>query len=670
LENQRSGIPIRIPTSDSYIAAILRYDSTGPKLEYESGDIQVISKQPPAAFDRQIIVNEAGRKEVAPINSKNAFYLDPCIIVERGYSEGGIRPEPFYPPSTNGWAGRVIDDEKKALFFVHRSMEDDRYWLSIIDPVDNQIHEAHPILPFEAGLLSFKEDFDNYSTVVHRLSADDKAWGIQLMQEILDGAPPSWQELAEITKEVYIPNLQMGKTMRETLEHIVPASFDPDTKEQIMAFLGQIIKWKHPDMDPISYFMKLESLPVLRVLLMGHLWCVVGEEAPPPYVRILLDSERQRLGAPTLTTRESSAKNSWIRAHWHINEHILQLSNTSRTYAARLNESGRIITSLPVSKSQAQRSKKKWIERFRLLTEGLLLRSHLRPRALGLTRVASLTAAHQWPHKHMKFSASLGTGGYRNPHIQIMEMPHSSYEIVLRTRPNVIAIDWSASRVNSHLFDEEAQKWSSAPSKILRSLNGKRTIRRLGNEFGAWKGSRIHHPKREWAQALDATADLSYLSAFEYPGYLEQFGHTRQSLLKNLEGLRREAIIGITYLPNLTDLVSVAILAQGDSNVTCSLARSLLSYAPSATSMVGKRGEWLLALCRLPSPDAHQLMATLPDASANRNVILRCNRTLSLRSYTWDFYQRLLLPDGSWDDDVSVMLSQIRIPFQEDTSED
>jgi hypothetical protein len=655
---------------DSYIAATLMYDSRGTKIEVDAGSTPLLSEQPAAIVRNQIIVTEVGRKEFVRTNSRHVIHLDPFIILERGYSKGGIRSEPYYPPSTNGWAGRLSDSEKKALFFVHELREENRFWLTILNPEDYRIHEAHPILPFEVGLLVYQEDFDKYNAAVQRLTTDDKAWAEHFMEEILDGNPPSWQELAEITKEVYIPNLQIGKTMRETLEHIVPTSFEPDTNEQIMAFLGMIVRWKLPDEDPISYFKKLESLPVLRVLIMGHLWCVVGEETPPPYVRILLDSERQRLGAPTLTTRESSGENSWIRAHYQINEHLPQFSNTSRMHAARLNVSGKILTSLPVSKSQAQQSRKKWIERFRLLTEGLLLRSHVRPGALGLIRVANLTAAHQWPHKHMKYSASLGTGGYRNPHIQIMEMPQTSYESVLRARPNIVAIEWSANRVNSHLFNERTQRWTSAPSKILKSLDGKRTVRRLGNEFGAWRGSKIHQPKREWTQALDVTADLSYLSAFEYSGYLEQFGLTQQSLRRNLLELKQKGIIDIAYLPNLTDLVSIAILAQGDRNSTCSLARSVLSFAPSATSMVGKKGEWLLALCRLPSPDAHQLMAELPNAAAIRNVTLRCNRTLSLRSYSWDFYQRLLRDDGNWDDDVSIMLSQIRIPHQDENPAD
>jgi hypothetical protein len=670
VDNQRSGIPIRIPSEGSYVSAILRYGPKGPTLETES------KKEIPAPSHRtsfvikQIIVNEAGRTEIEAIKPMPEIILEPILRVEGGYAEEHIHPEPYYPPSTNGWAGRVSDDYAKAVFFVHESVETSKYWLSIVDPKSNRIFEAHLILPFEAGILIYREEFDNYSAAIRQLSVNDRTWAAQWIKEILDGPPPTWQELAKITKDVYIPNLQLGETMRATLEKIIPASFGSVIREQIMAFIGLITRWTYPNEDPIPYFKKIESVPVLRVLLMGHLWCLVGDSAPPPYIRILLDSESYRLGAPALTTRESAQKNSWIRAHWQINERLPRFSNTSRKHATQLNASKKIITSLPVSKSEAARSRKKWIERFRLQTEGLLLRSNIRPRSLGLIRVASLTAAHQWPHKHMRYSTSVGTGGYRDPHIQIMEMPKSSYEAVLRARPSIVSIDWSAFRVNSHLFNEKTQSWRSAPSRILKALDGKRSIRRLGNEFGAWKGTQIFRPKKEWAQALDATANLSYLATFEYEGYLDQFGLTPKSLSESLEDLRDRGIIDIAYLPNLTDLLSIVILAQGDSNATCSLARSLLKYAPSATSMLGKNGEWLLALCRMPAPEAHQLMATLPDAAVNRNVTLRCNRTLSLRSYTWDFYQRLLRSDGSWEDDVSAMLSQIRIPFREESPED
>ena len=265
----------------------------------------------------------------------------------------------------------------------------------------------------------------------------------------------------------------------------------------------------------------------------------------------------------------------------------------------------------------------------------------------------------------LKWSAALGSGSYREPHIQVLEMPPKAFEHALRLRPNLIQINWSGSRFNSHLFDIDDARWKIASSRILRSLSGKRTIRRLGNEFGIWKGNQLLEPTLSMVKVLDAMSNLSYLANLEQDKYLQYMKLTREETQTILSDLVKKGAVDIIYAPNLTDLLTVSIIGQGPVEHVCSLGRGLLRYTPSSTVMIGKDGKWIQAMTRMPASIAHQIMALLPSVASEYGVTLRCNRTTSFRSYAWDFYQRQLKQDGSWDDDVSGMLSQIRVPYRE-----
>jgi hypothetical protein len=270
----------------------------------------------------------------------------------------------------------------------------------------------------------------------------------------------------------------------------------------------------------------------------------------------------------------------------------------------------------------------------------------------------------------MKWSATIGSTGIRQPSAQIMEMPPDSLEVALRARPSLMGIDWTGTTVNENLYDDQSRTWKIPVGRIMRSLDGKRTIRRLGNEFGRWRGSKTCAPTERWAKALDATAGLLDLSDLEQEKYIKYMGLSRPQLLSALKEMRKKGIISTVYYPELLDLMTVVVIAQGTANSVCSLSRAFLRYSPTATVHLAKNGEWLLALSRQPTSAAHHLIATLPEESAERGIALRCNRPTSVRSYRWGFYRRLLKEDGSWENDVTQMLSQIRVPYQEKAADE
>ncbi|MFW9887733.1 MAG: hypothetical protein ACFFER_06090, partial [Candidatus Thorarchaeota archaeon] len=559
---------------------------------------------------------------------------------------------------------------RRATIFVHERAEENGYWLSIWDAKAKEHLEAHTIRPFEKGVLEVSEETEEYSKMFRELSTTSYSEAENWIHEVLSGPPPDWNELSKITDDVYVPGLRIGSNMLDTVDILVPRSYDSNTRTQVMAFLGAIMKGHQPAEDPVSYFERFQAHEVLRSLLMGHLVCVLSGEQPPSYVRIMQENALQRAGPPMMAVREARDADPWHRTYYKIMDGLPKIFDTALKYSERLNRSGKLILSLPVTMTETAKSRRKWIERFKLLGVGIRLRSLLRPSSLGLVRVAYMGFAHQWPTIHMRWSATIGSTGIRQPSVQIMEMPPDSLNVALRARPSLMGIDWTGTTVNENLYDNQSRTWKIPVSRILRSLDGKRTVRRLGNEFGMYKVAKTYSPTGPWAKALDATSNLLDLSDLEQEKYVAHMGLSRPQLLSALEEMKEKGIIETTYFPTLPDLMTVAVIAQGNAYNVCSLSRAFLGYSPTATVHLAKKGEWLLALSRLPTSTAHHLIATLPEEAAERGIALRCSRPTTFRSYRWGFYRRLFKEDGSWENDVTQMLSQIRVPYQEEASDE
>lgn len=647
--------------------AQLSYNEEGPVLIEEGSTYARWQDLGHILIGEEINLDTTGNRKKLRIEPPMKVKPIPCLKTERLFILDGSRPEPLYPPSTSGWYSRIAKKGRRAAIFLHEMVEEKGYWLSIWDARAKEFLEAHPILPFEKGALEVSEETDEYNEMFRELSSATKSEAEKWINNVLSGAPPDWNGLSQITNDVYVPGLRVGSDMKSTLDLLVPKSFDSDTRTQVMAFLGAIVKGHQPDEDPVSYFERFQSKQVLRTLLMGHLDCVLSGEQPPSYVRIMQESSLQRAGTPVTTIKESLDADPWHRTYLQIYDRFPKIFDTTLMYSHMLNSSGKLIPNLPVTRAQAAKSRKKWIERFKLLGGGIMLRSILRPSSLGLVRVAYTGFAHQWPTIHMRWSATIAGSGFRQPIAQIMEMPYDSLEVALRARPSLMRVDWTGTTVNESLFDIKSRTWRIPVGRIMRSLDGKRTLRRLGNEFGAYRGSKTHSPTEVWVKALDASSNLLYLSDLEQDKYVEYRGLSRSQLLSALEEMRDRGIIDTRYIPTtIPGLMMVATIAQGNASNVCSLGRSLMKYSPTATVHLAKNGEWLLALSRQPTSTAHHLIASLPAEAAERGIALRCNRLTSFRSYTWSFYKRLLKDDGSWENDVTQMLSQIRVPYHEE----
>ena len=662
MKNQKGMLQILVLEDERVQSASLSYDVTGPKFQLGNGEY--LKGVETFKIKSDLFVDEENNSVLESKKQPIEIYAEPILSVRRSYTLDGNRPEFLYPPSTRGWLSRIDRSGEEALLFVHRIVNETKLWLVVVHKKNWEILEAHPIFPFECSILEIADEFDEYVSVLKSRTdiSDARKW----MHGVLSSTSPSWEDMARITDDVYIPNLRLGSDARETMEQLVPESYLSDIREQIMAFLTLASKWEVPPEDPVDYFNRILPLDVLYILLLGYVICKLSEEGIPPYVQIIQKSSQHALATPSRPLTDTFRVDSWSLAHHRISERIPNAIKTPMKYAKQLNESGEVVVKLPVTKNEAARSQKAWVERFLLMAAGFRIRTELKPRSVGLVKLIDITRAHQWPHKHMKWSASIAGRSYKEPHIQIMEMPPLAAERIVRARPNIVETEWSASKVNASLYDINKGEWRVPFGRISNAARGSQTLRKIGNEFGVWKGKEAYSPTLKWVKCLDATANLGYLADLEWTDYLNHFSITSAELHSALVEMKDKSIIDLHYTPVFRDLVTVAIVGQGPPVRVCSLTRGFLKHTPSATVSIGRNSEWFLIMTRLPSSGAHRVISSLPAIASEEEITLTCHRTMSYRSYLWKFYQRLLREDGTWDDDVTAMLSQIRLPPPDD----
>ena len=143
---------------------------------------------------------------------------------------------------------------------------------------------------------------------------------------------------------------------------------------------------------------------------------------------------------------------------------------------------------------------------------------------------------------------------------------------------------------------------------------------------------------------------------------MRSVGVDRRRLESTLSSLRDEGVIRLQYGINPLGVTSIFTMAEGPPNQVCSLARAFLLHTPSTSVDIGDQGRKCYITSRVPERLAHGLAVSLEEKAAESDINLRCQRITSFRGYTYTLYQRLLKDDGTWDEDVSDLLSQIRLP--------
>ena len=661
---KREEIAIKVftPAGDCVLGQ-LTWNATGPHLTLESdeslsGDTRDYSYE----VNNEIVVDETGFSKQVPLKRATRVILKPVEVTKKPYSKMVEQSsDDLYPPASHGWTSRMMKKGEEAQFVIQKIHNDERYWLTIVNSTTADVYESHTIHKYESSLITLTDDVDAINEMYLRVRAEQFESARKKALKILDGPPPTWEDIASLADQIQIPRLLIGNNMRETISQFVPMEFPSDVREELMAFLAWTTQRKGlPEEDPLKFFNNMESLRISSRLFTGHLLCLLDGRPPAPYVRSMKLAVSDRLTPLGRPPTESEEDTPWSMAYRKISEQFPDWTGRVIEYAMNLNAAGNVIVELPVSSATAKRSRKAWGNRLALAIHGLYLTINIEPQSLGLQHLVYVGAAHRWPHRHLVFSARLGNGLGRPPNLQVMYMPPSAAERVTRARPSVEEIEWSGSSVNFELYNMRKGAWKLSLPRIMRSIGGTRTIRRLRNEFGGWQGKSPRRLDKDEAKAIDLASLGVCLTDPESDKYWQFHGITREQFKSTLTKLRKSGILRLTYAPTPVGLASAFIIAQGEPKHVCSMVRGFLSQTPTTTARVSRNGESCYLISRVPNDALYELISILPSRAQEYGIKARCMPITAYQGYLHNFYTRLLMEDGSWDDDVSAMLSQIR----------
>jgi hypothetical protein len=587
------------------------------------------------------------------LQPEDRVLLHPILRKLVGYSD---EPKPGYekyPPATDAWIDHISEGDS-AVLFAHKILARNRYFLAITSR-EGAILNTFIVHPYELGPLFLTEDWVAYRDYI-RVSSEEESLSLD---NLLNQPPPSWPQLSGIVGDVMISGLQLGKNMMETVQQLVPQSFPQEVRKEVMAFLAWLSNASIPREDPVEFTTRNISAPVFNTLVNGHIRCMLDSVKPPQYVRIMAMANQGLLRLPKQTLTETQSHSAWYVSWITFRDRSPDWTSRVIDFSNTLNENNEPVTVLPVSKSAALRSRKAWSDRFALTTHGLHMRAQIYPEAIGLKTLVNRGAAYTWEHKHLAWSARLGLQKDRSDFIQIMVVPPRAIEQVQRFMKNAYPVEWESSGANFRLYNKDSRKWNVNIHRIISSLKGSRTITRLESEFGP-RCRKVISISRKQVKIMDMLSWGVYLASLEADWYSNYYDVTNQELIDTASNLQKRGVLVLRYQPALTRMLSFCIQAIGPDNQICSLARSLRLHTPSATVMIAKNASTCYGFIRVPEEIAYDFVTQLTRAGESTEMKIKCWPISLYSGYLNNLYQRLLLDDGSWDDDVSVLLSQKR----------
>ncbi|MFW9843589.1 MAG: hypothetical protein ACFFEV_03350 [Candidatus Thorarchaeota archaeon] len=657
-------LPVKVWVSrDECESGVLEFLNEDVIIKLQSGDVISSKNSGSSIFfeiESKISPDRNRLGIIESLESKYRVQLKPCLSIKHPYTNQGIQfSEDIFPPSTRGFYGRLLAGKEDALYTVQRLKDDSQLMLSICNPITNQIYETLIVQPYEAEALSMIED-NKTRQILFMEAADNRSKSREELLKILDTPSPSWSDLTKLVGEVSVPNLKLGKTMRDTLTQIVPSSFPKSIREELMVFLVYVLRGEIPEEDPLMNSFRFSSMPLVESLLNGHMMHLIDGTEWPSYVKLMTLAERNQLDFPKPAISDLVNKSPWLLFNAKCAEHLPNWQDIVIASAKNLNTSNKIVLGLPTSRSSAKKSRRAWKQRFAEMTLGLRVYGHVNHTSLGMVELVYLGAAYRWAHRHMKFITRLGGIGENSPHMQVMMVPISVVEQIKRALPSIIDVSWSARTSNLDLFDTKVRKWGVPSEKLIDSLEKKASIKMLRKNFGGISSAERYPLTIEEASVLDLVAEGVSLTFLEIPEFLANWGIDARKGRAIISNLVKRKLMKLTYEVTDTTLISLAIIAQGENNRVCSLVSSFMKNTPTSYGRLDERGENAVILTRLPEESVYEIVSQLTTRGLDYDVNIRCMRPTTFRRYTSNLYQRLLKEDGAWDDNVSAFLSQAR----------
>ncbi|MFX1482872.1 MAG: hypothetical protein ACFFCP_06750 [Promethearchaeota archaeon] len=585
--------------------------------------------------------------------------LAPVLVTSHFYAANiGQVSEDIFPLSSGGFYGRLRAGNERAVFIVQRIQNSSRSWLIIADPVTGEIYETQIVQRYEVEALKLEDDQDTFELWDSHYWSDKEKVMKDEWLSILNKPSPSWMMISKLLEDTSYTTVTRGSTIKDTLTQLVPDSFPEDIRDQLMAFLASVMMENVGMREIVDLSSPIYAAPIYSALLQGHLRCKIDNVKWPPYLELIQRASKGQLEKPKRALPDLIG-DSWSLLI-KIFEEFPSWFGDAINSAQELNSTSKFRPRLPVTKSNALRSRKLWKKRLATITYGLRVRGHVNPKSIGLTELVYIGAAYRWPHRHMRFITRLGMTSENPAHLQVMTMPLSGVERVTRVLPQSIKIDWSCRVVNLGLYDQKSEKWSVSVDRILESVNSRSTKRRIIRRFGSDANSDTYQITSDEAKVLGLVSHSIKLESFELPHYFDYWNLSRKQVSSIITNLQQKRILQLTYEVDDARLVSLATIFQGKEECISALVDSLLTNSPTSLAMVDERFGRGVVISKFPENIAYDFAGRLNQLGLKEDLAIRCMRPRTFRGFTYTLYDRLLKPDGTWDDDVTAFLSQAR----------
>ena len=126
--------------------------------------------------------------------------------------------------------------------------------------------------------------------------------------------------------------------------------------------------------------------------------------------------------------------------------------------------------------------------------------------------------------------------------------------------------------------------------------------------------------------------------------------------------LKDQGVFLLQFNTIMQRLTSICFNLNGPSKNVCSLARAFLRHAPSAQVRLSNEATSCNVVARIPEDLTYEALTKIPEIAKKNELNLSAFPISAFAAYRNDLFQRILRKDTTWDDDVSGLLSQIRLP--------
>ncbi len=638
----------------------VRFPRRGLEIVLKSGQrISMIDEDVYYEESVSVVPSKKGKRKEQILENPIKIKFKPLVMRMKPYSEQSSEPEDIFPESTYTWLSRMKGGKNQALYIVQEIVDDNRFWLSIADPVTGQLFEKHFCQYYEVWSLALDSVEVHRNDWLQAIGPDDPdAIAFSFMRALEEEL--SWSEIHTLAGDMGIDReFQRSQHAWGTLEDLVPSSINGASRNELKAFLAWVSKDRESIDEPIELLNSLSGIPFFKSLVEVHIRYAMEGTGFPAYLSIIESTMKEPLAE---RVRSETLHESTISRVIHS---IMKDAPDWRSFVIRyiesLSQSKRISLKFPISKEEAQKSNTSKLERFALFSLGLHIRAHVRAPAFGLRRVVYLGNAYRWPHPMLSWSANLPSLEKYPTRFQVMLMPPSAVEQAKRCIPKLVELEWSARASNPSLFIHSKKEWSSSVKKILRSLNRERSYQDIQREFGRWKRKSPYQLSQTEARTLDTAVARLYLSNLESPKGRRYWGVKEEEAVEFLSSMNRIKGIQVFYEFNETGLPRpLFVSVQGQQDRVCSFTRSLLSNSPSSVAYFANGGSKAFIISSLPMKSRNTLLRELPERGREANLEIKCTLPTSYQNYTSDLFQRLLKSDGSWTDNLSGLLTQAR----------